>query len=103
MFEHMFTHCKKHVYTIFKTYLPHAEKNAYSMLEDMIIPCLKIHFTQFLKTFFNNICKYAYTIFVALFVSCLKAMLCMKTCLHMISSIFALCLKMCQYIVGRHA
>ena len=67
----------KHVYTIFKTYLHHAERNAYSMLEDMIIPFLKMHFTQCLKIFFNHICKYAYTIFLALFVSCLKACLVM--------------------------
>ena len=64
----MFTHCMKHVYTVFKTYLLHAERNAYSMLEDMIIPCLKMHPTQFLKTFFNNVCKYAYTIFGAFFI-----------------------------------
>ena len=68
----MFTHCMKHVYTIFKTYLHHAERNVSSMLEDTIILCLKMHSTQRLKIFFNHICKYAYTIFGALFVSCLK-------------------------------
>ena len=37
------------------------------MLEDMIIPSLKTHLTQSLKTFFNNhnICKYFCTIFGA--------------------------------------
>ena len=94
MWDDMFTPslntCLHIVWNMFTHYLRHI----CSMLKEIHTQCwktwLKMHLTQFLKTFFNDICKYAYTIFVALFVSCLKAMLCMKTYLHMISSFYTM-------------
>ena len=77
MWDDMFTPslntCLHIVWNMFTHYLRHI----CSMLKEIHTQCwktwLKMHLTQFLKTFFNDICKYAYTIFGALILSCLKA------------------------------
>ena len=105
----MFTPCWKTCFHIVwnmftqysKTYLHRVERNSYSMLEDLILSCLKMHlhnvWRQFSIIFENMLTQYLETFFCIMF----ERMLCYVW--RPVDTTFQACLKTYSYNVGRHA